>query len=1151
MKRRKSFIAGITAFVLSITLALGGMSFAAKPAKAEASSDTLTINSAKIVSTVDYGKTFTVPTGDFTVTVTAPNGTTVSPAENNVTANQLGVYTVKCNGGSSDISYTYKVYCKLGDDYQLFIDDEADIPSYVKTGETKTLPAAKVGYIDEDGEKQFLDKDQGDYTIKVTTDSDMPVTGAEGDKYNIEFTNPGSTFVTYQAQLGADGTKYLSKTFEVKVQNGFKDEIAPTLSVSGVPSSGNLNMPVTIPVATATDTFDERVKVVITVTDKDGNPAKEAEVDKKRDIATGPKAGDNPQKFDNADNMKFYPLVEGDYKVTYKAIDDSGKESAAATYTIKCADRKAPTLSIDDTRIPEKWGYDKVTKKDSADIGSTNIKFPEPNKDETYDNYTTKENIKISFTLVDPDSRTIANFTNINGEGSELEYTNDGSLFKPESKTYTWSDFTTTGFDIAEYVAAMEKDTSVKHTPAGDYVATYSATDGAANRVSRSFTINISETFDDDSEVKASFDDVEDYILLEDEEVKYTIPTPTYASATDSKLTLDYQAGSESDKKPVKAGDTVTIKKENTDIYLVIDEQTRVQLGDKKLYLQIKATSDAGNVNEENEDSKIAISILDRNAGTGESTMFEIATEDNDIMNTSPDVKATPDEESGGYKLGSFKVKIKGDEANAKNVGVELGLRDQNGKYITNGFGATIYNAYKTGNESNETVKVVRDITAKINQNGTYFLEVRVFDIEGNSEIHVFKVSVDGASGSVDPEETIPTAVLSVDSAEVNSTIDLSGTARNGSSLNSLMKITDGTVKAVYRTVKGGKFALMGDKLTVMSASEYSVTEGVAVVVKISPEKYIEEEVGDTYFESSTDNKDKFIKAKQGLEKTDTVTVSDSAAVLFEVQGVMQSYVPKKGDKIDNDNEAKGEIVLPDVAAFTENAPADEITLSVKSPKGTDVTVKYTDKASDVNYENDKSLATGNKIEAGKKYYFIADDDGTYTVTYKVKMSQKEVLTKEFEIKAGDVIAPEFTVDGSHDQNVSSGFSFSFRKITFEQEKNPNDKSSDCTFTKRIVGPDGEEVGLVNGKGDTYMNRTTPSGGAVTLTASGKYTVTYTVTDAAGNSSTKEFVFTVTGSSKAGGLSPAALGTILTVVGVLLIVGVIVYLFRFRRVKKS
>ena len=101
------------------------------------------------------------------------------------------------------------------------------------------------------------------------------------------------------------------------------------------------------------------------------------------------------------------------------------------------------------------------------------------------------------------------------------------------------------------------------------------------------------------------------------------------------------------------------------------------------------------------------------------------------------------------------------------------------------------------------------------------------------------------------------------------------------------------------------------------------------------------------------------------------------------------------------------------------------------------------------------------------------------------------------------------------------------------------------------MGPDGEEVGLVNGKGSTYQNRTTPSGGAVTLTASGKYTVTYTVTDAAGNSSTKEFVFTVTGSSKAGGLSPAALGTILTVVGVLLIVGVIVYLFRFRRVKKS
>lgn len=1139
MEKRKSFIAALTAFVLSVTLALGGVSFAAKPAKAEAS-DTLTINSAKIVSTVDYGKQFAVP-ADVTVTVTAPNGKEVTDKSGNkVTANQLGVYTVKCTGSSSssDVSYTYKVYCKLGDDYQLFIDDEADIPSYVKTGETKTLPAAKVGYIDEDGEKQFLDKDQGDYTIKVTTDSDMSVTDAEGDKYNIEFTNPGSTFVTYQAKLGTDGTKYLSKTFEVKVQNGFKDEIAPTLSVSGVPSSGNLNMPVTIPVATATDTFDERVKVVITVTDKDGNPAKEAEVDKKRDIATGPKAGDNPQKFDNADNMKFYPLVEGDYKVTYKAIDDSGKESAAATYTIKCADRKAPTLSIDDTAIPEKWGYKTVNKLkvpynngETEEIASNKIVFPAPNDKETYDNKTAYGDLKISFTLVDPDSRTIANFTNINSnEEADKKYTNR-TFGDDNTIEYTWDQFKRDGFNIKEYVEKMKAHTSTKHTPAGDYVATYSATDGAANRVSRSFTINISETFDDDSEVKASFDDVEDYILLEDEEVKYTIPTPTYSSATDSKLKLEYKAGTAEYEATVKAGDTVTIKKSGSDYKLVIDEKEVATLtGDKKLHLKVTAKSDAGNTAEATKE----ISIFDRSAGTGESAMFEIATENNEIMNTSPDVKATPDKESGGYKLGGFKVTIKGGEENAKNVGVELGLRDAEDRYITNGFGATIYNAYYTGSGSNETVKVVRDITAKINKDGDYFLEVRVFDIEGNSEIHVFKVNVTGASSSEGDDELVETAVLSVDSAEVNSTIDLSGTARSAGSLTTtdLLIKKDDMVKAVYRTVKGGKFALMGDKLTVMSASEYSVTEGVAVVTKNKPEEYVEE---NTQYVAEN-NKQAYEKLKKGLEKTDTVTVSDSAAVLFEVQGVMPSY-HVKGETASDE---KGKIVLPAVAAFTENARADEITLSVKSPKGTDVTVKDNENG---------TLATGNAIDPQKTYSFIADDDGTYTVTYKVKMSQKEVLTKEFEIKAGDVIAPEFTVDGSHDQNVSSGFSFSFRKITFDT--NNTDKSSDCTFTKRIVGPDGEEVGLVNGKGDTYMNKTTPSGGAVTLTASGKYTVTYTVTDAAGNSSTKEFVFTVTGSSKAGGISPAALGTILTVVGVLLIVGVIVYLFRFRRVKKS
>ena len=63
--------------------------------------------------------------------------------------------------------------------------------------------------------------------------------------------------------------------------------------------------------------------------------------------------------------------------------------------------------------------------------------------------------------------------------------------------------------------------------------------------------------------------------------------------------------------------------------------------------------------------------------------------------------------------------------------------------------------------------------------------------------------------------------------------------------------------------------------------------------------------------------------------------------------------------------------------------------------------------------------------------------------------------------------------------------------------------------------------------------------------------MTYTVTDEAGNESKQEFEITVTNSTSNSGISLATLSTILIIVGVLLIAGVLVYLFRFRRVKKN
>lgn len=86
-----------------------------------------------------------------------------------------------------------------------------------------------------------------------------------------------------------------------------------------MPSSGNVNAAVTLPVASASDSFDERVDVVITVKGKDssGNLTDVKKVTLDDNDYAIEELADN-EVFDNDKNMTFYPVREGDYKVVYQ-----------------------------------------------------------------------------------------------------------------------------------------------------------------------------------------------------------------------------------------------------------------------------------------------------------------------------------------------------------------------------------------------------------------------------------------------------------------------------------------------------------------------------------------------------------------------------------------------------------------------------------------------------------------------------------------------------------------------------------------------------------------------------------------------------------------------------------------------------------------
>ena len=147
MKRKKSFLAGLCTLILAVTLTFGGFSGYTPVRAAETD---FVLDDVKIQSTVSYGDTISVPekTG-FDVTVKAPNGVDVSAETGSVKADQLGHYTVTYKKG--DIAYSFKVFCSLDEELQLFVEKEAAVPSYVKTGDSKKLPGAYIGYYDEDG----------------------------------------------------------------------------------------------------------------------------------------------------------------------------------------------------------------------------------------------------------------------------------------------------------------------------------------------------------------------------------------------------------------------------------------------------------------------------------------------------------------------------------------------------------------------------------------------------------------------------------------------------------------------------------------------------------------------------------------------------------------------------------------------------------------------------------------------------------------------------------------------------------------------------------------------------------------------------------------------------------------------------------------
>lgn len=1059
MKKAKRFLTALCSLAIATTLAVTNMGLVASAVTGGGEDKAEYKLNATVASSVVYGEEFSVAqaTG-FNVTVTDPSGKAVEVSNGKVKADQLGNYVVTYT--KDELEYTFKVNSKIDATYGLFIGEvvngvfysAADIPSYATTDKVYNIPSAYLG-VTEDGVTTFVGE-----PIKPTFKGVEAV--AEGSGY--KFTTAGSVFVKYEATV-AGGTKVLSESKEIKVQKSFEDKNAPTISVTNFPTSGQLNSKVTLSAATVKDDYDTAIRVEISVLDPNGKAVTAATVDPETGYATS--YSEDKLYFDNYagrtfigktcySGMYFYPQVKGDYKVTYVAYDDAGnKSSETREFTIAVSDGRAPTIKYNASTIPTNWGWNSVANADGT-LENNKIKFGMP---EFYDNDTAKDAITVTLTVTDPQGKTVARFENINKD-EDVTYTSTNSVFNTERK-YTFSKDNGFEFDIKEYVEAIKaaiKESGESYTVTGNYTVVYSAKDATGNTASTAnYYINVVEDYVDNTIPTVTIVSAPTRLVLK-EGTEFTVPVANFYSKEDSILSTTYKLVSGANEIEVANNEVLTYK---------AGKLGELEIGDD-LKLVATATSDAGNKNEKT--AEITVVKADVKPLTYDVVL---------VKNEAADLR------NGVGEINYGTVKI-GDivKEEIKNVGVELGIKDTEGAYLSE-FGAEIYWADNT--------KIVRNITFTPSAEGTYYLEVRVFDIYGNNSVRMYPIEIGKKENTGDWNSGASAGTLPT-SADIYTTVEL---ANSSFTLNNVGTYLDETEKenvylATAHSISGGRFSLMGEELVMMTTGTYKVTDRPVIVTKAD---YTADYVG------TKEGYDAWLKS-YAIEKK-SIVAKQNTTITFETVGMsVPSY--EEFDK---------EVVLPAMIAYNavDNAKKEDIKVEVNHSSGT--TLKVT--------ENEDGT-----------YSFTPNAHGSYTVTYTAVVGgSSDSVT--YTVKVGDITAPDFTV-ASHEKTAKVGDKFSFKAIECSE--------TNVTYLKTL-SKDGSTLNTVRTK--------TGTGDNITFKSAGTYEVKYEVTDSNNNTSTKIFTIVVTEVSNTQTSPITVLSIVLLSVAGVLIVGLVVYLIVSRKKK--
>ena len=580
------------------------------------------------------------------VTVTAPNAETallsrqyretVSDVRHydwGFFATMTGVYNVRFSAG--DEAFDFSVRVSAEGDYELRIaHGGAAIPSFLAHGDDISLARANLYFRGTRQGDEFIRLTEGvDYDLEIRING-RPIPRVDGNLPEYyENAQAGTRIVEYVARLRAENGqpvgRVFTQQFTVRVQHGFENDSNPSLSVGAVPVHASINTRVTLPAATGTDTFDDRVFIQVRVFDPSNNPVRfPSYVNRHGFNEGGNQARDNngnllytgtdPNRtpvltdiieFDNVHHMYFYPSTNGTYRVEFTAINDQGRTSATITRTIEVRDRTAPLLyHIDEHMIPRNWGHNVLVANPDQNalvrhvaLSPTDrtIRIPFPHY---VDNVLGTRPI-VSFTIRDTvNNRNILTINNINHRIWNETYnrydvgTDARVQFQAQHATNGWVNpghinwmyFTDDGFDFNfDWYRPNQADASVR-APAGRYVLTFQARDIQPNITTRTYDIVLHETWTDTQVPSIEEFSTERLVFLTDEAVSHQLPNALIVD-NDDRLNIVYGVVfQDNNGNPVGTRERVYVGRGvhriHYDINLVLENGANIELSQNYLW---------------------------------------------------------------------------------------------------------------------------------------------------------------------------------------------------------------------------------------------------------------------------------------------------------------------------------------------------------------------------------------------------------------------------------------------------------------------------------------------------------------------------------------------------------------------------------------